>query len=142
MNIEQLTLQLNLQHQKSQQLLKLLTQENQALVERDIELIQSIATTKQQLMSDLATVDQQIQQLVAPINELPPELVQLKNAIVDNISLAQQKNEVNGKAIALGINSLERLQTSIIRKRAGNSMTYNQKGKTRGGGPRGGYISA
>jgi len=142
MNTEQLTLQLNLQHQKSQQLLGVLTQENQALVERDIELIQTIAITKQQLMSELATIDQQIQQLVAPISELPSELVELKNAIVDNITQAQQQNEINGKAIALGINSLERLQSSIVRKRAGNSMTYNQKGKTRGGGPRGGYISA
>jgi flagella synthesis protein FlgN len=142
MNTEQLTLQLNLQHQKSQQLVALLAQENSALVERDIDKIQILAQSKQQLLKELASADQQIKQLITPEYTLPPELTALKDAIIDNIAQSQQQNEINGKAIALGINSLDRLQNSLVRKRAGNSMTYNQKGKTRGGGIRGGYISA
>jgi len=142
MDTEQLTLHLNIQHQKSEQLLTLLAEENQALVERDIDKIETLARAKQNILSELATADQQIKQLVTSINELPAELMKLKDTIVDNIAKGQLQNEINGKAIALGINSLERLQTSLIRKRAGNSMTYNQKGKTRGGGSRGSYISA
>lgn len=142
MNTEQLTLQLNLQHQKSQQLVALLAQENQALVERDIDKIQTLAQSKQQLLKELASADQQIKQLIPPEYTLPPELTALKDAIIDNIAQSQRQNEINGKAIALGINSLDRLQSSLVRKRAGNSMTYNQKGKTRGSGLRGGYISA
>ncbi|NRA54633.1 MAG: flagellar protein FlgN [Gammaproteobacteria bacterium] len=142
MDTEQLTLQLNIQYQKSEQLLTLLTEENKALVERDIDKIETLARDKQKILSELATADQQIKQLVTSINELPAELMKLKNVIVDNITKGQLQNDINGKAIALGINSLERLQTSLIRKRAGNSMTYNQKGKTRGGGIRGSYISA
>ena len=138
---QELQQQLNLQHHKSQQLLTLLEQENQALIARDIEKILALATDKQQLLQHLSDADQQIQQLIAPSTELPPQFNDLKESILKNIAQSQQQNEINGKAIALSIGSIERLQHAMIKKRAGNSMTYNEKGKTRGSGPRGGYIS-
>lgn len=142
MNIEQLEQQLNLQHHESQQLLSLLEQENDALIARDIDKILDLAANKQQLMQSLTEADQRIQQLISPNNELPPQFIELKESIINNIAQSHQQNEINGKAIAMSIGSIDRLQQSLIQKRAGNSMTYNAKGKTRGGGARGGYISA
>ena len=142
MNIIELEQHLILQQQQSQQLIALLEQENHALIEREPEKIQALAESKQLLLITINDCDQKIKLLLAPYLTLPAELLELKKSIDNNIKLSQQKNEINGRAIDLSINSIERLQSSLIKKRAGNSMTYNQKGKTQGCSARGGYISA
>ncbi|NRA83382.1 MAG: flagellar protein FlgN [Gammaproteobacteria bacterium] len=142
MNIIELEQHLILQQQQSQQLIALLEQENHALIEREPEKIQALAESKQQLLIAINDCDQKIKLLLAPDLTLPAELLELKTSIDNNIKLSQQKNEINGRAIDLSISSIERLQSSLIKKRAGNSMTYNQKGKTQGSSARGGYISA
>lgn len=141
MNTTELEQQLTLQYQYTEQLLSVLKQENSALVERDIAKIVELAANKQQILQHLAQADQQISTLVTPDNELPVQFAELKQSIINNIAEAQRQNEINGKAIALSLGSIERLQQSLIRKRAGTSMTYNEKGKTRGSGTSGGYIS-
>ena len=142
MNIIELEQHLILQQQQSQQLIALLEQENHALIEREPEKIPALAESNQLLLITINDCDQKIKLLLAPDLTLPAELLELKKSIDNNIKLSQQKNEINGRAIDLSINSIERLQSSLIKKRAGNSMTYNQKGKTQGSSARGGYISA
>ena len=141
MNTIELEQQLNLQFQLSQQLLTLLTQEKHALVERDPQLIQDLALEKQQLLQQLTEAEQYIKQLLAPTTALPSQFSELTQSIEKNIVQCHQLNQINGEAIAMSVNSLERLQGALIQKRAGNSMTYNKKGKTHGSGLRGGYIS-
>ncbi|NRA70798.1 MAG: flagellar protein FlgN [Gammaproteobacteria bacterium] len=142
MNIIELEQELNLQLHTSQLLLSLLGQENDALIARDIDLIEQLAQQKQHLIEQLNSLDSKIERHLLPDSELPSQFSELKNSILENISTCQRQNDINGKAIALSLGSIERLQNSLVQKRAGNSMTYNQKGKTRGGGVRGSFISA
>ena len=123
MNIIELEQHLILQQQQSQQLIALLEQENHALIEREPEKIQALAESKQQLLIAINDCDQKIKLLLAPDLTLPAELLELKTSIDNNIKLSQQKNEINGRAIDLSISSIERLQSSLIKKRAGNSRT-------------------
>jgi len=132
-----LTLQLN--HIKQLQLL--LNNEKQALIDRNHESITTLASQKQQLMSLLENIDSDISASI--INaKLSDKEQSLKDEIHSSLSICHQLNLENGKAIDLSINSVQRLQRSLVQKRAGNSMTYNAKGKTRGGSASSGYISA
>jgi len=132
-----LTLQLN--HIKQLQLL--LNNEKQSLIDRDHESITSLAKNKQQLMSQLEQIDSDISASLTG-KPLSDDEQSLKAQINTALATCHRLNLENGKAIDLSINSVQRLQRSLIQKRAGNSMTYNAKGKTRGGSASSGYISA
>jgi len=132
-----LTLQLN--HIKQLELL--LNDEKQSLIDRDHESITSLANHKQLLMSQLEKIDSDISASMTT-TQLSDEEQLLKEQITAALSNCHRLNLENGKAIDLSINSVQRLQRSLIQKRAGNSMTYNAKGKTRGGSASSGYISA
>ncbi|MDP2559878.1 flagella synthesis protein FlgN [Psychrobium sp. 1_MG-2023] len=142
MNIEQPLQFLSLQITYAEQLLTLLAQEEQALIARQYEAINQLAEQKQQLIEQLQQTDQQLANSLPNPKEFPAELQSHKEQVDLLLKQCQEKNQQNGKAIALGLNSLERLQGSLIQKRAGNSMTYTAKGKTRGGSLSGGYVSA
>lgn len=141
MNTDQISEQLTLQLHCIEQLEHVLELEKQALIDRDIEKIEGFAQQKEALMVQLSQLDQQVEQLLAK-QPLPTQLEPLKTQITEGVTVCQQQNLENGKAIDLSIESLNRLQSSIIKKRSGNSMTYNAKGKTRGAGSSSGYISA
>lgn len=132
-----LTLQLN--HVK--QLGLLLNDEKQSLIERNHESISILAQNKQQLMSQLEQIDREISTLVTQ-SPLSDDELSLKDQIINALSVCHRQNLENGRAIDLSMNSVQRLQRALIQKRAGNSMTYNAKGKTRGGLASSGYISA
>lgn len=141
MNNEKLLSLLTLQLTHVKQLDKLLNDETQSLIDRDHELIASLAQSKQHLMKQLETFDVEISSYAEQIPQSESALA-LKDEINEQLAQCHTKNLENGKAIELSINSIERLQSSLIQKRSGNSMTYNAKGKTRAGSSSSGYISA
>lgn len=141
MNTDILTEFLNTQLNCLEQLLNILDIEKLALVDRDHEKIATLAQRKESLLLKLNELDQNIGEHLAQ-QALPEHLHSIKDKITEQAQLCQQKNQENGRAIDLSINSLNRLQRSIIQKRSGNSMTYNAKGKTRGSGSSNGYVSA
>ncbi len=141
MTTDILTEFLKTQHHCIEQLDNILDIEKQALVDREHETIETLAQQKESLLHKLNELDQQIGEHLAQ-QPLPEHLHPIKQKITELAQLCQQKNLENGRAIDLSINSLNRLQRSIMQKRSGNSMTYNAKGKTRGAGSSSGYISA
>jgi len=141
MNNDTLTEFLNTQYNCIEQLQNILDIEKQALVDRDHEKIEALAHQKESFLVKLNEIDQLIAEHLAE-QPLPEQLHPLKQKITETAQQCQTKNQENGRAIDLSINSLNRLQRSIIQKRSGNSMTYNAKGKTRGAGSSNGYISA
>jgi len=141
MNTDTLAEFLNNQLSYVEQLDNILDVEKQALVDRDHETIEAIAQQKKSLFLKLSEVDKAIGQLLDQ-QALPDTFHPLKQKIIDKILTCQQKNQQNGRAIELSINSINRLQRSILKKRAGHSMTYNAKGKTGGSTSSKGYVSA
>jgi len=135
--ISLLTLQLN--HVK--QLDILLNDEKQSLIDRDHQLITSLAGKKQELMSQLQEIDNKLSVHCKDIT-LNDEQNTLKDQIQTLLLQCHKNNLSNGKAIELSINSIDRLQRSLIQKRSNKSMTYNAKGRTRSSGSSSGYTSA
>lgn len=141
MNNEKILSLLTLQLNHIKQLKILLDEEKQALVDRDHESIVVLATNKQTLMKQLESLDLEISSMLVN-SPFPPQANELKDQVVTLLTQCHVQNTENGKAIDLSMNSIGRLQRALIKKRAGNSMTYNAKGKTRGGQASNGYISA
>jgi len=141
MNTDNLSHFLTLQLNAIEQLQQVLNVEKQALIDRDHEKIEILAQQKQQLLVSLNEADQQLAQLLDS-QPLPQQLQPIKLKITAIVEHCHEQNQQNGRAIDLSINSLNRLQRSLIQKRAGNAMTYNAKGKTRGTGSSSGYVSA
>ena len=141
MKTQQLTEHLKLQLDTIKQLQQVLDVEKNALIKRQHELLESLAVQKEQLLIQLNECDQQVAQLLEQ-QSLPEQLSPLRTQISDTIEQCHIQNQANGRAIDLSINSLDRLQRSLIQKRSGNSMTYNAKGKTHGAKSSHGYISA
>ncbi len=132
-----LTLQLN--HVK--QLETLLSDEKQSLINRDYKTIMSLSQQKQQLMLRLSEIDKEIS-LTNNNNPFIGEALIKKEQILLLLSQCHQNNLINGKSIELSMNSIERLQRSLIQKRASKSMTYNAKGGTKSNFSSSGYTSA
>jgi len=141
MNTDTLTALLNSQLSCVEQLDNILDIEKQALVDRDHEAIEAIAQKKESFFLKLIEIDNDIAQHLDQ-QALPEALNAIKQKISDIAEICQQKNLENGRAIVLSINSINRLQRSILQKRAGNTLTYGAKGKTQGGGSSKGYVSA
>lgn len=141
MNNEKILSLLTLQLNHIKQLEQLLNEEKQSLIDRDHESISMLANNKQALMKQLETFDVEISSLLVN-SPFPPQANELKEEVISLLSQCHIQNTENGKAIDLSMNSIGRLQRALIQKRAGNSMTYNAKGKTRGGQASNGYISA
>lgn len=141
MNTDQLRHDLTLQLNCVEQLQQVLNTEKQALIDRNHEKIEQFAQQKEQLLLKLNEIDQQIK-LQLPHQQLPQLLQPLKLKIATTIEQCHLQNQENGHAITLSLNSLNRLQRSLVQKRSGNAMTYNAKGKTRGTSSSGGYVSA
>lgn len=141
MNNEKILSLLTLQLNHIKQLKILLDEEKQALVDRDHESIVVLATNKQTLMKQLESLDLEISSMLVN-SPFPPQANELKDQVVTLLTQCHVQNTENGKAIDLSMNSIGRLQRALIQKLAGNSMTYNAKGKTRGGQASNGYISA
>lgn len=141
MNNEKILSLLTLQLTHIKQLDQLLNEEQQALIDRDHESIESLAKGKQHLMKQLEAFDVEIISLIAQ-SPFPESAQPLKDEVLTLLAQCHQKNLENGKAIDLSINSLERLQQSLVQKRSGNAMTYTAKGKARSGSASSGYISA
>lgn len=132
-----LTLQLN--HVK--QLETLLSDEKKSLINRDYKTIMSLSQQKQQLMLRLSEIDKEIS-LTNDNNPFIGDALIKKEQILLLLSQCHQNNLINGKSIELSMNSLERLQRSLIQKRASKSMTYNAKGATKSNFSSSGYTSA
>jgi len=141
MNNDKIISLLKLQLNYVEQLNVLLNDERQSLVDRDHQSITSLAVKKQELMSQLQDIDNNISIHCKNIS-LNDEQNTIKNQIKTLLTHCHKTNLSNGKAIELSINSIDRLQRSLIQKRANKSMTYNAKGHTRSSGSSSGYTSA
>lgn len=141
MNNEKIISLLKLQLNYVKQLDVLLNDEKQSLIDRDHQSITSLAEKKQELMSQLQDIDNSISTHCKGLT-LNDDQNAIKNQIKTLLTHCHKNNLSNGKAIELSINSIDRLQRSLIQKRAGKSMTYNAKGRTRSSGSSSGYTSA
>ena len=141
MAIESVHQALNQQLELTSTMLQVLEQEQSALANRAADQLVALAEQKQQLLESLQQIDGQIKQQLAG-QPLPAELDELKQQVQTQLATCMQQNTVNGKAIEMSLGSLNRLQNALIKQRAGNSMTYNGKGKTTGRSQFGKSITA
>jgi len=141
MNNDKILSLLKLQLNYVKQLDALLNDEKQSLIDRDHQSITSLAAKKQELMSQLQDIDSNLSVHCEGLT-LDDEQTAIKNEIQTLLLHCHKNNLSNGKAIDLSINSIDRLQRSLIQKRSNKSMTYNAKGRTRSSGSSSGYTSA
>lgn len=141
MNNDKILSLLKLQLSHVKQLDALLNDEKQSLINRDHQSITSLAEKKQELMSQLKDIDSSLSVHCKDVM-LNDEQTAIKNEMQTLLLHCHKNNLSNGKAIELSINSIDRLQRSLIQKRANKSMTYNAKGRTRSSGSSSGYTSA
>lgn len=118
-----------LQHQDSllDNLLTLLEEEFTLLKQRQALSLPDLASKKQQLLEQLQHNDQTIGQ--HPDQEqLRGLLAEQKTQLVEKLRHCQERNEVNGKLLAMSLASNRRLAGVLNQIRDRNSMTYDNKG--------------
>ncbi|WP_446539688.1 flagellar export chaperone FlgN [Shewanella surugensis] len=119
------------QHQMLLQLQAILTQEKQAISDRNADLLLSLCAEKSAILTSIKTQDELIAHdphkhllitgsgLVAQLNQTQALLQQCK-----------QLNAENASIVAFNQASLNRFSQALQASRNASSLTYNDKGKT------------
>ena len=121
--------------QKSQlkQFITLLEQERLLLEARNITALETLLQQKQLLLQQIADLDKtiEINTQEHPLIKDGGTLYPLRLELTDLLTECKQRNEINGKAIALSLESNNRfaqLLNSVLNR---NNITYDQHGKTK-----------
>lgn len=124
--------QLAKQKSQLQQLMALLEQERSVLKLQDINTLEHLLQDKQLLLQHIADLDQEIAQNTQELakikagGSLEPMRLEIKALLEE----CKQSNEINGKAIALSLESNHRFAQLLNNVLNRNNITYDQHGKT------------
>jgi flagella synthesis protein FlgN len=109
----------------------LISEESQALRERDADRLMALAKDKLQCLNDLQANDEKLASRAD--NQLltsEPELIKKVNQTKAMLKECQDNNSQNASLIELNIASLNRFSQALQASRNASSLTYNDKGKT------------
>ncbi|MBB1268108.1 flagella synthesis protein FlgN [Shewanella sp. SR44-3] len=109
----------------------LITEETQALHQRDADLLMSLAKDKLQCLNELQMNDTKLashqeNHLLSTEENLIEKVAQAKRLLKE----CQDSNKQNASLIELNIASLNRFSQALQVSRNATSLTYNDKGKT------------
>lgn len=109
----------------------LISEESQALRDRDADRLMALAKDKLQCLNDLQANDEILAS--RPDNQLlnsEPDLIKKVNQTKALLKECQDINSQNSSLIELNIASLNRFSQALQASRNASSLTYNDKGKT------------
>lgn len=109
----------------------LISEESQALHDRDADRLMALAKDKLQCLNDLQANDEILAS--SPDNQLlnsEPDLIKKVNQTKALLKECQDINSQNASLIELNIASLNRFSQALQASRNASSLTYNDKGKT------------
>jgi flagella synthesis protein FlgN len=109
----------------------LISEESQALRDRDADRLMALAKDKLQCLNDLQANDEILAS--RPDNQLlnsEPDLIKKVNQTKALLKECQDVNSQNASLIELNIASLNRFSQALQASRNASSLTYNDKGKT------------
>jgi flagella synthesis protein FlgN len=109
----------------------LISEESQALRDRDADRLMALAKDKLQCLNDLKANDEILAS--RPDNQLlnsEPDLIKKVNQTKSLLKECQDVNSQNASLIELNIASLNRFSQALQASRNASSLTYNDKGKT------------
>jgi flagella synthesis protein FlgN len=109
----------------------LISEESQALRDRDADRLMALAKDKLQCLNDLQANDEILAS--CPDNQLlnsEPVLIKKVNQTKALLKECQDVNSQNASLIELNIASLNRFSQALQASRNASSLTYNDKGKT------------
>lgn len=111
---------------------EILIQENQSLSEKLHYLLPQIATDKNNIITEINAIDQQMSthknQNALRNNQKYSELI---NEIKSKLKQCQKINNINAEIVKYKISSINRFEQTLKTSTNKNSLTYDDKGKTK-----------
>jgi flagella synthesis protein FlgN len=113
---------------------KLLTREKKILMKHDPQALNEITQQKNQLLLAIKELDGQIGNNPRFLQDKKAGLLQQDLQAIENSLLrCQQQNQLNGNIIEQSQLTADRMKTSLLESKNKSSLTYNNKGKKKGG---------
>ena len=114
-------------------LVALLEKELQLISSRDAESLMKLLDEKTQLLTSIQTLDSDIERTLAgsaSLSQYDEDLMEQANRLLDD---CKYRTQVNQKAVEQGQLRLTHLRNLMMEVRAKESLTYDKKGKPKGG---------
>ncbi|CAA0322631.1 putative flagellar protein FlgN [Alteromonas infernus] len=114
-------------------LVALLEKELQLISSRDAESLMKVLDEKTQLLTSIQTLDSDIERTLAgsaSLSQYDESLMEQAKRLLDD---CKYRTQVNQKAVEQGQLRLTHLRNLMMEVRAKESLTYDKKGKPKGG---------
>ena len=114
-------------------LVALLEKELQLISSRDAESLMKVLDEKRQLLTSIQTLDSDIERTLAgsaSLSQYDESLMEQAKRLLDD---CKYRTQVNQKAVEQGQLRLTHLRNLMMEVRAKESLTYDKKGKPKGG---------
>ncbi len=114
-------------------LVTLLEKELQLISSRDAESLMKVLDEKTQLLTSIQTLDSDIERTLAgsaSLSQYDEDLMEQAKRLLDD---CKYRTQVNQKAVEQGQLRLTHLRNLMMEVRAKESLTYDKKGKPKGG---------
>lgn len=114
-------------------LVALLEKELQLISSRDAESLMKVLDEKTQLLTSIQTLDSDIERTLAgsaSLSQYDEDLMEQARRLLDD---CKYRTQVNQKAVEQGQLRLTHLRNLMMEVRAKESLTYDKKGKPKGG---------
>ncbi|APD93307.1 flagellar biosynthesis protein FlgN [Alteromonas mediterranea] len=114
-------------------LVALLEKELQLISSRDAESLMKVLDEKTQLLTSIQTLDSDIERTLdgsASLSQYDEDLMEQAKRLLDD---CKYRTQVNQKAVEQGQLRLTHLRNLMMEVRAKESLTYDKKGKPKGG---------
>ncbi|MBR9783158.1 MAG: flagellar protein FlgN [Gammaproteobacteria bacterium] len=114
-------------------LVALLEKELQLISSRDAESLMKLLDEKTQLLTSIQTLDSDIERTLAgsaSLSQYDEDLMEQAKRLLDD---CKYRTQVNQKAVEQGQLRLTHLRNLMMEVRAKESLTYDKKGKPKGG---------
>ena len=116
------------------QLVEILSAEKNILRQHSPSDLVDISQKKSDLLTAINNLDKQCKSLVDYKKYLSSEIYSdLLQRIEDSLTECKKLNKINGMIIDHSSLAIERMQNRLLENRSRSSITYNKKGKKRGG---------
>lgn len=130
---DSLAVQLNKQVELLSALNTVLEKELQLISSRNAEALMQLLDEKKSLLESIQALDTAIENKMVGSGALPPEEENLVNKAKQLLDDCKYRTQVNQKAVEQGQLRLSHLRNLMMEVRAKESLTYDKKGKPKGG---------
>ena len=111
----------------------LLEKELQLISSREAESLMRLLDEKSVLLEAIQTLDGQVEQLINAVQEMTEKEIALLEKAKSLLDDCKYRTQINQKAVEQGQLRLTHLRNLMMELRAKESLTYDKKGKPKGG---------